>query len=118
MADVHRIVGLGGIAVAAIAVAWSVLIVVARRAADRAYLAALGVLVAVVLLAAIVGGLLLVTGSAPADPLHLLYGAIAVLAIPVGIGLAAGRTARRQSVVLFLAVLVELGVAVRLLQTG
>lgn len=118
MADVHRIVGLAGIGVAAAALAWSVVIVVVRREPGRAYLAALGVVVAVSLAAALLGGLLLITGSGPTDPLHLLYGALAVLAIPVGIALAVGRAPRRQSVVLLLAVVVELGVTVRLLQTG
>lgn len=118
MADVHRLVGIAAIVAAALAASWSAIVVATRRDAGRAYLAALGVVVAVALASALVGVLLLLTGPGPADPLHLLYGAIAVLAIPVGIWLAVGRTPRRQSVVLLLAVLVELGVTVRLLQTG
>lgn len=118
MADVHRLIGLAAIVAAALATLWSLLVVIARRDGGRAHLAALGIVVAVALASAVVGALLLLTGSGPGDPLHLLYGAIAVVAIPIGIWLAVGRTPRRQSVVLLLAVLVELGVTVRLLQTG
>lgn len=118
MADVHRFIGLAGIAVAAVALAWSVIIVAARREAGRPYLVGLAVVVIVAVAAAVGGLILLLTGPGPADPLHIVYGAIAVLAIPAGIAVAAGRTPRRQSIVLLVAVLVELGVTVRLLQTG
>ena len=118
MADVHRLVGLAAIAVAAVAAVWSAVLVLARRDAGRAYLTALGILVAIALVSALLGTPLLVAGPGPADALHLLYGAIAVVAIPIGIWLAVGRTPRRQSVILLVAVLVELGVTVRLLQTG
>ncbi len=118
MADLHRLIGLGTLALAIVAAAWSVALTVRSRAGGRPYLGLLGVVVLVALVAALLGLLLLATGSAPADPLHLVYGVIAVTALPVAAALATGRRARTQSVALLLGGLVEIGVLVRLIQTG
>jgi hypothetical protein len=99
----HNLLGLASIAVALIVVgaaAWS--IVSARRsggrrdhrfAVDRAVLAVLVILAA----AALVGLALLATGSLPADPLHLLYGPAALIAVPVAIWIGARASAGRAS---------------------
>lgn len=86
--------------VVVLAAAWS--IVSAKRsggrrdhrfAVDRAVLAVLLVLAA----AALVGLALLASGSRPADPLHLLYGPAALIAVPVAIWIGARASAGHAS---------------------
>jgi hypothetical protein len=90
-----------------------------RFAVDRAVLAAL-VLVAA---AGLVGIALLIGGSRPADPLHLLYGPAALVCMPVAIWLGArapagGGTRLRRDVWTAGGGIVLLGLAWRLLATG
>ena len=116
LADAHRI--LAALVVAGAAIVLLVVIVagVTRRplrfALDRAILASW-----VIVAAGVATGLvILATGGRPADPLHLLYAAVALLVVPVA------RFWRRLSGVRALAVGVGaslLGVLVlRLFQTG
>jgi hypothetical protein len=96
---VHNLLGLAsiGVSVAAIGAAlWSV--IAARRsdgrrdhrfAVDRAVLAVLLLLGA----AGLAGMALLVSGAHPADPLHLVYGPVAILWMPVAIWIGAGGSA-------------------------
>jgi hypothetical protein len=84
-----------------------------RFAIDRTVLAA----EAVIGLAAASGLVQLATGSGPHDGLHLIYAAVALLALPVGRawrGLVRGP----RTVPLVIAAAVLLGVLVRLAQTG
>jgi hypothetical protein len=118
MADVHMAIGLAALALAIVGAAWSAVLSVRRRAGGRAYLGGLGAVVLVALAAALLGLLLLATGSAPADPLHLVYGVVAVVALPLAAAFAAGRRPRSQSLALLLGAAVEIGVIVRLFQTG
>lgn len=91
-----------------------------RFAVDRALL----LVVALVALALIAGLLVAAGGDRPADPLHFLYGLVALLALPGGRALGgrlsvpgpAGRSRRAAWNAVAAAVL--LGVGLRLLQTG
>lgn len=90
-----------------------------RSAVDRAVLAVLGGMVA----AGLIGALLLVTGSRPADPLHYLYGPAALIALPVAIwigarGTATGSSRVRRDAWTAAGGLVLLGIALRLFATG
>jgi hypothetical protein len=90
-----------------------------RLAADRAVLAVLGLVVVVEFL----GLALLLTGSRPADPLHFLYGAAALIGLPAAIWIgtrtrpADGSRVRRDAWTAGGAI-VLLGIALRLLATG
>ena len=113
-------VGLG------LASAWS--FATARRTAgardhrflvDRLALSAVGLAA----LGAAIGLVLLGTGPGAADPLHLVYGAAAVLAVPVAVSIGlrrAGSAASRASRDAWMAVggAVLAGVALRLIGTG
>ncbi len=118
MAELHRFIGLAVLALAVGAAGWSTLLVVRNRPGGRPYLGTLGVVVVGAAAAALLGLVLLVGGPGPGDPLHLVYGVVAVAALPVAVIAAAGRRPRTQSLVLLAAALVEVGVLVRLVQTG
>jgi hypothetical protein len=90
-----------------------------RSAVDRAVLAVLGS----VLAAALIGAVLLVTGSRPADPLHFVYGPAALIALPIAIWVGArgardGSSRVRRDVWTAGGGLVVLGIALRLFATG
>lgn len=98
----------GGLAVAA-----SVRGAMARFAMDRAILAT----EAVVAVAIVTGLVQLGATSGPRDGLHLLYAAVALLALPVARAWRGGRRGP-QPLPLAIGALVLLGVLVRLAQTG
>jgi putative Mn2+ efflux pump MntP len=90
-----------------------------RFAVDRAVLAVLLLLAA----AALVGMAMLMSGSHPADPLHLVYGVAALICVPVAIWIGArssgGRASRlRRDIWTVGGGIVLLGLALRLLATG
>jgi hypothetical protein len=118
VADLHRAIGLAVLALAAVAAGWSVALSVRSGAGGRPYLATLAIVVAGALAAALLGLVLLAGGPGPGDPLHLVYGVVAVGALPIAAVAASGRRPRTQSLVLLAAALVEVGVLVRLVQTG
>jgi FtsH-binding integral membrane protein len=83
LADAHRLIALlvalgGGLVVLVVAYGEATRRSL-RFARDRAILGALALVVA----GSAVGLVLLVTGNGPDDPLHLLYGALAILVLPV-----------------------------------
>lgn len=75
---------------------------------------------AFILVTGLIGPLLLATGHQPADPLHLLYAAVALGALPVtlGVAMSRGATGPRRDRWLALGALILTGVSIRLLQTG
>ena len=90
-----------------------------RSAVDRAVLAVLGSALA----AGLIGTVLLVTGSRPADPLHFVYGPAAVIALPVAIwvgarGTRGGSSRVRRDVWTAGGGLVLFGIVLRLFATG
>jgi hypothetical protein len=90
-----------------------------RSAVDRAVLVVLGSAHA----AGLVGAVLFVTGSRPADPLHFVYGPAALLALPVAIWVGArgthgGSSRVRRDVWTAGGGLVVLGIVLRLFATG
>jgi hypothetical protein len=90
-----------------------------RSMVDRAVLTVLGSALA----AALIGTVLLVTGSRPADPLHYVYGPAALIALPVAIWLGAratpaGSSRVRRDVWTAGGGLVLLGIVLRLFATG
>ena len=90
-----------------------------RSAVDRAVLTVLGGALA----AGLVGAVLLVTGSRPADALHFVYGPAAVIALPIAIwvgarGTRAGSSRVRRDVWTAGGGVVLLGIMLRLFATG
>ncbi len=116
--DVHRIIGLAALVLAAVAIVLSVILVAVRRPPGILFLVDVAVLGLAVLGGALLGLVLLVTGPGPRDPLHLLYGALALVAVPAGYGIAGSRPERQQAAIALVASVVILLLLVRLLQTG
>jgi peptidoglycan/LPS O-acetylase OafA/YrhL len=90
-----------------------------RFAVDRAVLAVLGLVAA----AGVVGIALLMSGSRPLDPLHLVYGPAALVCLPVAIWIgtrvpAGGGSRLRRDVWTAGGGIVLLGLALRLFATG
>src|SRR5947209_6173527 len=74
---------------------------------------------AVVLLAqGLFGAVLGITGGRPAEPAHFVVGPLAVLALPVALLLARGRSGRGAPAVLLLGWLITLGLGLRSVCTG
>jgi len=77
----------------------------------------LGVVLALLVTSA--GGLgLLVAGSGPHEPLHLLYAVLAIGGLPVADTLARNATPRRRAAITLVAAVVVLILIGRLIQTG
>ena len=113
----HRILGYVALAAVALGIAWS--LVRARRPAadDRVFARFQAMVVGLVLLAAVAGAGVLVSGGHPHEDIHLLYGAIAVGVIPLARSFVGGRD-RRHLAAIFLAFTVLGGVLYRLFTTG
>lgn len=125
MTDIHRVLGLAviGLAVALLATASTGAMLGGRLAPRlRGWMVdGLALATEAMVLAALVLGLpVLVAGPGPADPLHFLYAALALAALPValGVALARGLLGAARDRWLALGAIVLVGVAVRLLQTG
>lgn len=118
MSQAHALVGQVAVVLGAIAAIGAVALVVLRRPVGTIYLGGLVWVVGAVAVAALLGIATAVTTAPPRDALHLLYGALATLALPVGAVLAVGRPARQQTIVVAIATIVLVILLVRLLQTG
>lgn len=129
MSEAHALIGSAAIAAPLVVVGAAVWSVVAaqrsggrvdhRFAVDRAVLAELFLLAA----AGLVGMALLLGGSQPADPLHLVYGPAALLCVPLAIvigGRGSPEHASRQRRDMWTAggAIVLLGLGLRLVATG
>jgi hypothetical protein len=104
---------IGALAVAAVGVLGIIRPPLNRFWLDRLLLVA----EAAIVLAIASGGVLFVAGERPGDLLHLLYGVLALMALPVARAWGGPRAGRRPGVML-LGAAVLLGVLLRLWQTG
>lgn len=119
MSELHRLAALLAVAAAVAALLAAAAQGVAvkgagRRLTDRAILA----VILTTSLAALTGPLVLLAGRPLRDPLHALYGAAAVLALPLARYLVRAAPARRFGALLALGSLVLLGVLARGFGTG
>ncbi len=69
-------------------------------------------------LQALVGGVLYLSGARPPDPLHYVYGAIVLLAIPVAYVYSDQKRARRDFLIMTIGLVLLIGAAVRAFMTG
>lgn len=97
---------------------WGLLCAALGRVASS-YVAGLWVAELLVIAQAVLG-VLLVFGGAPLAPLglHIVYGVIAVLVIPVAIAYTRGRTTRWEALILAAGCLFLLGVVLRSFETA
>lgn len=97
---------------------WGLFLYFRGRNPTGGYLGALIINEGVAILQGLLGLLLRVTGSAPHDPLHYLYGAVAVLTLPAAYFMSDGGRQRRDSLVFGLAGVLLVGIALRGIMTG
>ncbi len=117
MADVHRIVAEVAVGLTALTLAWSAALAVTHRTPGRFFVVNLAWTAIAIVATALVGLLIFVTSQGPRDPLHFLYGALAIAGVPVAIVVGARRP-RQQAVVMIVASIVILILILRLFQTG
>jgi hypothetical protein len=98
--------------------AFAAILVVQRRSPPTFFLG--GVLWAglIVALSALAGIVVALTDGPPADPLHIVYGVLAVAALPGAALIVRGRTERAQTLVWGIAGLVLAILVLRLFQTS
>ena len=118
MSDLHRLLAEVGLALALLNAVWSVALVALGRAPGRLYLVNLIWVVVIVTAVAGLGAILLVTGSGPHDALHLVYGALAIVALPIAAGVGSARPERHKAVIGLVASVVLVIIVLRLFQTG
>ncbi len=118
MSEIHRLAAQVAVVLAVLGTAWTGVVVARGETGGRFWAANLVWTTVAIAVAGILGVLLLAGGPDLADALHLLYGALAVAALPGAAIVAAGRPARQRSAVLLGGGVVLLAVLARLFQTG
>jgi hypothetical protein len=116
--DLHRLAAELVLVLAVVAVVSSVVGLATHRPASRLLVVQLAWVGSLSTVAAVLGLAVLAGGPGPQDPLHLVYGALAVGAMPVAAMFGAGRPERQQLIVSLIAGIVLLILVLRLFQTG
>jgi len=117
MQAIHQVLAIGALIAVAIVLTWTVILAVTKGTPGRGYDRAQASMVGIIALAAIVGAASFISGARPADGLHLVYGAVAVLLIPFARSFLRGG-GRRDALILLIAVAALGGVIYRLFATG
>jgi hypothetical protein len=121
MSDVdqlHRTIAYAAVAGTLLALGWTVAVLVTGRGGGQRLESLQSAVVGIVALGAVVGLVLLLTGHAPNDPIHLLYGFLVVAAIPFARSFGP-RVSPHGRVVLGLVGLIAVGLfLLRLFMTG
>ena len=118
MIELHRAVAEIAVGFVLVLAGWSTALALRRQPPGRFFIAALLAVFAAMALVVVLGLLVLVSGHRLHDPLHLLYGAVGLVAVPAAIVLAARRPASQQAMTMVIAAIVLLVVLLRLFQTG
>ena len=118
MDGIHRLLAYAVVAVTGAGISWSLLLVAAGRGGGPAFERFQAAVVAVLIVAAASGLVLMTTGARPTDGLHLLYAVVAVALIPLARSFVGRWGARRISGLLLAAFAVLGAVVFRLFSTG
>lgn len=117
MSELHRLGGQLALALAVVGLAWSLVLLALRAEPGRLFAANLVWLGLAIVASAGIGALMLLAGGSPRDGLHLLYGVLAVGALPATLLLVEGRP-RQRSAIRAIAGLVLVILLLRLFETG
>lgn len=118
MEQLHRSLAYAAVAGTLLALAWTVAAVVSGRGGGQRLESFQAAVVGIVAITAVVGLLQLLSGHAPQDQIHLLYGVLAVAALPFARSFGAHASARARGI-LSVAGLVALALfLLRLFMTG
>jgi hypothetical protein len=104
----HRLLAYLAVGAVGFGVVWALLLVARRRPAGRAFETFQAAVVSTLVVGAAAGLVLIVTGVGPREPVHLLYAAIAITAIPVARSFAS-RGGPRAQLMAIVAAFVVLG---------
>jgi len=115
---IHRFLAYAAAAAAVLGIVWSCVVVVRGRPQAPTFERFQAAVVSVIIVGAASGVLLLLTGARPAEGLHLLYAAVAVIVIPLAHSFLAQTSDRRTALVLLVAFAVLGAVTYRLFTTG
>lgn len=119
MAAVHGLVAQITLVLVLVIGGWALFLGATHRAVPTMLVAGLLWVAIMVLATALVGGALALSGHPPHDPLHFVYGALAVAVLPGAWLIARSRAEARQTVrVLAVGSVVLLILVMRLFQTG
>ena len=118
MSAAHALVGQLALVLGGIAAIWAIGLVVLRRDPGAFFVGNLVWLVGAVAVAALLGVVTAITAAPPHDPLHVVYGVLAVGVMPATVLVAAGRPARQRSIAMAAGTTVLAIILLRLLQTG
>lgn len=97
---------------------WGLYLYVRGSNPSGGYVGALFIMEGVAALQGIIGLAVLISGHQPHDPLHYVYGVLAVVALPAAYFLSSNATERRDSLIFGLAGLFLIGIAIRAATTG
>lgn len=118
MDTLHRLLADGAVIGAVIGIGWSVRLVITRRTGGPSFERLQAAIVAVLIVTAASGLVMLAMGDRPADGLHLLYAVIAIGIIPLARSFLGGSVGRRPAALLLVAFVVVGAVVYRLFTTG
>jgi hypothetical protein len=118
VADFHRLVAEPTLWLAMLTLGWALLLLVRHREPDRIFYGLVVVTAVAVATVAVLGLLTLAGGGTARDSLHLVYGALAVAALPVAAIYAVGHPLLRRLVTWLAGGAALLVLLLRLSQTG
>lgn len=119
MAEIHGFLARVTLVLILATTAWSGLVLVTRRPIRPALVGGLIWVVGLLGMTGLVGALAAVTTDPPKDPLHLVYGVLALTVLPGAWAISRSRVdARGTTRVLAVASVVQLILVARLFQTG
>jgi len=119
MAEIHALSARIVLVLVLVTAAWSVVVAATRRPVGAALAGGLVWVVVMIAASGLLGVVTALVGSPPADPLHLVYGVLAVLVLPGTWAITRNRAdPRRTALILGVASIVQVILVVRLFQTG
>lgn len=119
LAFLHGRLGISCILYFAMAGIWGLTLAIRREPISPPYRGMLLIAEGLVLVEALVGLLVRVSGSGRSpQPLHLLYGALVVLILPLAFGVAQGTREKRAPLIFGIALVFLTGLSIRALNTG
>jgi hypothetical protein len=116
--EAHQAGALLVLTLSVVALAWAGAAVVLRRDPGRFFVANAVWIVILLGLTSIAGGAVALGGRPPTDPLHLVYGALALAAWPFAALVGRGRDIRGKTLVAAICALVALILVLRVMGTG
>lgn len=118
MSQAHTLVGQVAVVLGLIAAVWAIALVATRRAPGTFFLGNLVWVFLAIVVAAVLGLATFVAGGPLHDPLHVVYGLLALGILPGTMLIASGRSARQRAIVAAVSTVVLVILLARLIQTG